>query len=274
MAPQTGGSFTDHGAKPETSLINMLRHHRRFPRPFDETMQQPLGVNEQAWLDLLQQRPNIEDTTQMADWMGRILHLSGESQNSSSEIVYEPLLMPTLELNSVQQYPLPNISIGESTLTNLGFSAARASALGQSAARHYDINTPRVSPCLTPRPSPKFSLADELELENHGVGSQESGSSSSTTPIIAIEPLPLTTPTLQIDLRLVSPCPTSSSSNNFSMEELDLDGCYGGSISRQSSTGSRDSILMQRDYSSDKVASEIAEFTTYMDAIDMSTVFD
>jgi hypothetical protein len=31
---------------------------------------------------------------------------------------------------------------------------------------------------------------------------------------------------------------------------------------------------MQRDYSSDKVASEIAEFTTYMDAIDMSTVFD
>jgi hypothetical protein len=35
--------------------------------------------------------PNIEDTTQMADWMGRILHLSGESRNSSlSEIAYDP----------------------------------------------------------------------------------------------------------------------------------------------------------------------------------------
>lgn len=266
MAPNTtSGLFMDYGSKPDTSLISMLRHHRRLSPP----KQQCLGVNEQAWLDLLQQRPNIEDTTKMADWMGQILQLSGESQadsSTTSAAAIGPLQMTTLEIENV--YPC--------TLSEDFGNSAKAPALDQLLLRDptFNINTPRVSPCSTPCPSPEIPLV-ELDPENYDLGSQESGSSSSTISIIGIEPLPLTTRTLQIDMRLVSPCPASCSSTNFSMEELDLDSCFG--ISHQSSSSTSDSsvsMLTQRRYSSDKVASEIAEFTTYMDAIDMSTVFD
>jgi hypothetical protein len=157
---------------------------------------------------------NIEDTTQMADWMGRILHLSGESRNSSlSEIAYEPLLFNAGLMNSRVcniRYPLPNISIGESALHKSRNQRRSSAGAGSNRPRRpHDINTPRVSPCLTPCPSPKFSLADELELENLRMSEfariwliirRQPQSSQS-------KPLPMTTPTLQIDLRLASPCP-------------------------------------------------------------------
>ena len=151
MPPSTTSVATEQFT---TVGIEKPRHHRVVS--FDGSKHCELDANEQEWLDLLHQRPEIKDQSKMTEWMNTVV-AAAEEQKAMIRGPPAPVLGAPLGPARFAENPHPT----DTRVTDMLLLTAPV----------VDFGLHQVSPSIYASPSPPFPIF-EIELDKFAATSE------------------------------------------------------------------------------------------------------